>query len=399
MTDSFTILNVVGARPNMMKMAPLFAEMRRDLDLKPILVHTGQHYDYSMSKVFFEQLQMPEPDYNLEVGSGSHHAQTAEVLKRFGELTQELRPDLIVVVGDVNSTMACALVGAKELVPVAHIEAGLRSQDRTMPEEINRVVTDAVSDLLFTTEESAARNLSREGVAAEKVFFVGNLMIDSLVGALPLARQSPLKARLGLRPRGYAVVTLHRPANVDDPERLRETLEALGKIAEHLPVIFPVHPRTLQRIDAVRNQPEAERTSAAGLATGGWRISTGLNTIPPASYLDFIGLVDDAAMVITDSGGIQEETTYLGIPCLTYRENTERPVTLIQHGGTNQLVGTSPESLVDAAQQLLAQAGKPRQTIHEPPPKWDGKAAPRIVRILRDYLHGRADSGKTADGQ
>jgi UDP-N-acetylglucosamine 2-epimerase (non-hydrolysing) len=392
--DSFTILNVVGARPNMMKMAPLFAEMRRNPDLNPILVHTGQHYDYSMSKVFFEQLQMPEPDYNLEVGSGSHHAQTAEVIRRFGELAQELRPDLIVVVGDVNSTMACALVGAKELVPVAHIEAGLRSHDRAMPEEINRLVTDAVSDLLFTTEESAGINLACEGVPAEKICFAGNLMIDSLVTALPLARRSALKARLNLRPQGYAVVTLHRPATVDDPERLRGTLAAIREIAERIPVIFPVHPRTMQKMTAAgAGVPESRLPSPDDGPV------TGLFTMPPASYLDFVGLIEESALVITDSGGIQEETTYIGVPCLTYRENTERPATLIQHGGTNQLVGTNPRDLVDAAGQLLAGKVKPRRPDYEPPPLWDGKAAPRIVQKLRDYLAGRSELSKAAEAE
>jgi UDP-N-acetylglucosamine 2-epimerase (non-hydrolysing) len=391
--DPFTILNVVGARPNMMKMAPLFAEMRRNPDLNPILVHTGQHYDYSMSKVFFEQLQMPEPDYNLEVGSGSHHVQTAEVIRKFGELTQKLRPDLIVVVGDVNSTMACALVGAKDLVPVAHIEAGLRSYDRTMPEEINRLVTDAASDLLFTTEESAGKNLSREGVPAEKICFVGNLMIDSLVTALPLARKSALKARLKLRPQGYAVVTLHRPSTVDDPERLRGTLKAIREIAERIPVIFPVHPRTMQKMNAAGAlKPESLPEDEGGAVTG-------LFTMPPASYLDFIGLVEESAMVLTDSGGIQEETTYLGIPCLTYRDNTERPATLIQHGGTNQLVGTNPRDLVDAAEQLLAGKVKPRRPGYEPPPLWDGNAAPRVVQKLRDYLVSRSELSGAAEAE
>lgn len=379
--DLFRILNVVGARPNMMKMAPLFAEMRRHADLQPILVHTGQHYDYAMSRVFFEQLSMPDADYNLEVGSGSHHFQTAEVMQRFGELVQQLRPDLIVVVGDVNSTMACALVGAKEQVMVAHIEAGLRSKDRSMPEEINRIVTDSISDLLFITEESAAANLTHEGVDAEKVFFVGNLMIDSLVRALPLARQSALKAKLRLQPDSYAVLTLHRPANVDDPERLRRTLEAVAQIAEFIPVIFPVHPRTAQKL-ATLGCPSIREIDDAVLGKNAIWI------MPPASYLDFVGLVEGAAMVITDSGGIQEETTYLGIPCLTYRDNTERPVTVTS--GTNKLVGTNPENLVAAALEVLERKERRCSDSYEPPPLWDGGAASRIVRILRADLHRRA---------
>jgi len=307
---SLRVMNVVGARPNMMKMAPLFAEMRSDDFFEPILVHTGQHYDYDLSQVFFEQLHMPQPDYNLEVGSGTHHSQTAAVMERFGRLVQECRPDLIVVVGDVNSTMACALVGAKELIPVAHVEAGLRSGDRTMPEEINRIVTDAVSDLLFTTEEGAADNLRSEGIPQERIHFVGNLMIDSLVHGLDAARRSSLKAKMGLKARGYVVLTLHRPANVDDPERLLKTLKAVAEIAQEYPVVFPIHPRTKARIanlgfDGTREWREGIDVS-------------GILTIPPASYLDFIGLIDDAALVITDSGGLQEETTYLGVNCLTF---------------------------------------------------------------------------------
>ncbi len=384
----------------MMKMAPLVAEMRRFPDLQPILVHTGQHYDYAMSQVFFEQLQMPTPDYNLEVSSGSHHAQTAEVMKRFGELVQEERPDLIVVVGDVNSTMACALVPAKECVPVAHVEAGLRSNDRSMPEEINRVVTDAVSDLLFTTEESGGANLTREGIAATKVFFVGNLMIDSLVAALPLAQRSAIKRTLGLHPGSYAVITLHRPANVDDPERLGRTLGVISDIAQCIPVIFPVHPRTAQKIVAAGFKA-AQPVNGAPIGT------KGIWTMPPASYLDFIGLVEGAAMVMTDSGGIQEETTYLGVPCLTYRDNTERPVTVQQ--GTNQLVGTNPENLEAAARKLLADNPKRRVSVtpgfgtmglnadrHAPPPLWDGKTAPRIVQIMRDFLYRRTGAKRYA---
>jgi UDP-N-acetylglucosamine 2-epimerase (non-hydrolysing) len=374
--STFRVMNIVGARPNMMKVAPLFAEMRSVDFLEPILVHTGQHYDYELSQVFFEQLQMPQPNYNLGVGSGTHHSQTAMVMERFGRLVQECPPDLIVVVGDVNSTMACALVGAKELIPVAHVEAGLRSGDRTMPEEINRIVTDAVSDLLFTTEEGAADNLKREGIPQERIHFVGNLMIDSLVHGLDGARRSALKARMGLKARGYVVLTLHRPANVDDPTRLLKTLKAVAEIAREYPVVFPIHPRTKARIanlgfDGTREWSEGIEGS-------------GILTIPPASYLDFIGLVDDAALVITDSGGLQEETTYLGVDCLTFRENTERPVTLLH--GTNRLVGTEPSALLREAMTILHKPHPISQRKQVPPPLWDGKTAGRIVGVLQEYL-------------
>ena len=381
-TRMYRIMNIVGARPNMMKVAPLIAEMSRHVDLQPVLVHTGQHYDYSMSRVFFEQLNMPEPDYNLEVGSGTHHAQTAEILKRFGDLVDEDRPDMVVVVGDVNSTIACALVAAKESIPVVHVEAGLRSFDRSMPEEINRVLTDAISDLLFTTEESGNQNLAKEGVNQAKVHFVGNLMIDSLVGALDAARRSPLRGKLGLCKQGYAVLTLHRPSNVDDVSLLTRTLYAVREVSENLPVIFPVHPRTHHKILA---SGFSKINSWDGETAVGGR---GIWTMPPASYLDFLGLVDGAAMVITDSGGIQEETTYLGVPCLTYRDNTERPVSVTM--GTNRLIGADPSNIVRYASEVL-RSMLPRNGIaaHRIPPLWDGNAAPRIVSVLRRYLESR----------
>jgi len=374
---NFKIFNVVGARPNMMKMAPIMAEMRSHSELNPVLVHTGQHYDFAMSQVFLEQLKLGEPDYNLQVGSGTHHAQTAEVMRRFGELVQADRPDLIVVAGDVNSTMACALVGAKELIPVAHVESGLRSFDRTMPEEINRVVTDSVSDILFTTESSAAENLLHEGIDPNKIHFVGNAMIDSLIFALDTARKSTLRERLGVQQGGYIVLTLHRPANVDDPVRLPAALEAIAKISEDLPVIFPIHPRTAAR---------ATELGIAGMhAWDGTQTvaANGVWTMPPASYIDFLGLVDSAAMVVTDSGGIQEETTYLGVPCLTFRDNTERPVTVTE--GTNRLIGTDPENLLREARLTLSQSLQ-RAKCYTPPNLWDGHASERIVAIIRNYL-------------
>ena len=381
-SPAFRVMNIVGARPNMMKVAPLLAEMRRHSELQPVLVHTGQHYDYSMSQVFFDQLNMPEPDYNLEVGSGTHHAQTAEIIKRFGELMEKNRPDMVLVVGDVNSTIGCALVAAKESIPIVHVEAGLRSFDRGMPEEINRVLTDAISNLLFTTEESGNKNLAAEGVSADRVFFVGNLMIDSLVGALDVARKSGLRLKLGVRKKGYAVLTLHRPSNVDDPQQLTQTLAALAEIAREIPILFPVHPRTHQKILA--SEFSGMRAWDGETSIG----ACGIWTMPPASYLDFLGLVDSAAMVMTDSGGLQEETTYLGIPCLTYRNNTERPVTVVM--GTNRLVGSDPSNLVKHATEVLRNvASSNGSRSHVPPPLWDGKAAKRIVGILENYLRAR----------
>ena len=293
------IMSIVGARPNMMKIAPLLAELRLDKEIEPVLVHTGQHYDYSMSQVFFDQLRLPQPDYNLEVGPGEHFVQTADIMRRFGELVQRDRPDMVVVAGDVNSTVACALVAAKERIPVAHVEAGLRSFDRTMPEEINRILTDALSDLLFTTEESANRNLSNEGVDPGRVFFVGNLMIDSLISAIEQSRASLLRAELGLKAQGYAVLTLHRPSNVDNEEQLTRTLDVIAQFAQRIPVVFPAHPRTARNIEAARRTIglRAVRTWEGGELPG-----SGLWMMPPASYLDFLDLIQHAAMVITDSG-------------------------------------------------------------------------------------------------
>jgi UDP-N-acetylglucosamine 2-epimerase (non-hydrolysing) len=342
-----------------------------------------------MSQVFFDQLHMPEPNYNLEVGSGTHHAQTAEIIRRFGELVAKDRPDMVLVAGDVNSTIACAIVAAKENIPVVHVEAGLRSFDRSMPEEINRLLTDAISDLLFTTEESGNVNLANEGVPTEKVHFVGNLMIDSLVGALGLARESALRKELGLTPGNYAVLTLHRPSNVDDKGQLQRTLGAILEIAERIPILFPCHPRTAARIAAAGIQGfkawEAGPISDHGL----WLMA-------PASYLDFLGLVEGAALVLTDSGGIQEETTYLGVPCLTYRENTERPVTVTL--GTNKLVGSNPKRLLHEALDTLdrkAANGNGRAGV--PPPLWDGKTAQRIVEILKLYWCDRCRLGQLQD--
>ncbi len=371
------IMSIVGARPNMMKIAPLMAELRLHKEIEPVLVHTGQHYDYSMSQVFFDQLPLQPPDYNLEVGSGKHYTQTAEIMRKFGELVEHDRPDMVVVAGDVNSTIACALVAAKERIPVAHVEAGLRSFDRTMPEEINRILTDALSELLFTTEESANQNLSNEGVDPAKVFFVGNLMIDSLMSAMEMSRGSSLRSALGLNAQAYAVLTLHRPCNVDDKDQLMRTLDAIAQVAQRIPVIFPAHPRTAQNIEAAR---ATDGLRAVRTWNGKEIAGPGLWMMPPASYLDFLDLIQHAVMVITDSGGVQEETTFLGVPCLTYRNNTERPVTVSM--GTNRLVGRDPRRLLDSALNVLENGGLEGSALVRPP-LWDGQTASRIVRILK----------------
>lgn len=375
-------MNIVGARPNFVKMAPLIRAMKNCPELEPVLVHTGQHYDYRMSQVVFDQLGIPTPNYNLEVGPGSQHTQTAEIIKRFGELMQKDRPDMVVVVGDVNSTVSCALVAAKEGIPLAHVEAGLRSGDRRMPEEINRLLTDSISDLLFTTEASGNENLCREGVGIEKVFFVGNVMIDSLVHSIDMARSSLLKTKLALPRRGYGVLTLHRPANVDSVENLRAVLGAICQIAADVPVIFPVHPRT---------QPKIIAAGIDGINTwNGTQIigTSGLWMMEPAPYLDFLGIVDSAAFVITDSGGIQEETTFLGIPCLTFRDNTERPITVTH--GTNRLVGTTPGALLKEFAALRRNENSETRDHRRIPPLWDGHAAERIARVLVSYFQGCA---------
>ncbi len=394
MSDApYRVLNVVGARPNLMKVAPLLAEMRRCDDLCPILVHTGQHYDHRMSGTFFDELALPQPDYALAIGSGTHHQQTAEIVRVLGELIPQIKPDLMVVVGDVNSTMAAALVAAKERIPLAHVEAGLRSFDRAMPEEINRLVTDAVSDLLFTTEDSASANLLREGASAEKIFFVGNVMIDSLAQALRTTRRSDRLAGRSLMPGAYAVLTLHRPSNVDSETRLRDVLQAVAEIARDLPVIFPVHPRTEAHLggDGSVVLHPWDGHSPIG-ASGIWKM-------PPASYLDFVAWMDHAALVITDSGGIQDETTYLGVPCLTFRENTERPVT-VSHG-TNRVVGTDPANLVAAAKAVLRsnRTRAAHSNGHHPPLLWDGHTSPRIVQKLREFLHARSEEAQTKPGE
>ena len=356
---------VAGARPNFMKVAPLMWELGRRPGTEAFLVHTGQHYDRVMSHLFFEELSIPRPDVDLGVGSGSHAVQTAEVMKRFEPVLLDHRPDVVVVVGDVNSTVACALTAVKLGVPVAHVEAGLRSFDRTMPEEINRVLTDAISRWLFVTERSAVENLRREGIADDQVHFVGNVMIDTLLATRALCERSTILDDLGVAGRPYAVLTLHRPANVDDPRVFSGLMGAVERLQRELPIVFPVHPRTRKALDG---------SAAAGLP--------GLRLADPLGYLDFMKLLGDARLVLTDSGGIQEETTVLGVPCLTLRNNTERPVTVDQ--GTNVLVGLDPSRIVEAGLDALSAPVRPGRV----PELWDGRAASRIVDTLAVDLRG-----------
>ncbi len=353
------LLCVGGARPNFMKLAPLLHALRSDGAFHPLLVHTGQHYDHQMSGAFFRDLGLPEPDFYLGVGSGSHAQQTAEILRSFEPVVLDAKPDAVVVVGDVNSTIGCALVAAKLCVPVVHVEAGLRSFDRSMPEEINRILTDAISDLLLVSEPSGIENLKREGADPARIHLVGNLMIDSLRRHLEQSRELRMAERLHLAPRSYGVVTLHRPANVDDTGALAGIMEALAQIGDTLPLIFPVHPRTRSRLQTLETQPGRVRL------------------LEPLSYLEFLSLMSGAAAVFTDSGGIQEETTVLGIPCFTLRDNTERPITLAQ--GTNVLAGTTRDSILDAWRRHGLQ--RPAARV---PDLWDGQAAPRCVSALRN---------------
>jgi UDP-N-acetylglucosamine 2-epimerase (non-hydrolysing) len=366
---------VAGARPNFMKIAPLYARLREVRDLDTQIVHTGQHYDEAMSEVFFRQLGLPHPHISLTVGSAPHGAQTGRVLERFEAALIERQPAAVVVVGDVNSTLACALATAKLQYPdgsrplLVHVEAGLRSRDRSMPEEVNRVLTDAISDVLFITEESAAANLLHENVAASRIHFVGNVMIDCLVNAWPQIEAQCAWENLGLTPQTYGVVTLHRPSNVDRGDVLTKIVADLIDIARRLPLVFPVHPRT------------RERLRGAGMTD-----HSGIRLVDPLGYLEFMSLVSAAQIVITDSGGIQEETTYLSVPCLTLRDNTERPVT-ISHG-TNILVGSRPVDLARTAFDTLGRHEPPKP----PPPLWDGHASERIVQVLREVMNWRSDA-------
>jgi UDP-N-acetylglucosamine 2-epimerase (non-hydrolysing) len=349
---------VVGARPNFIKMASLIRELRRRPSCTGQLIHTGQHFSPEMSQSFFRELEIPEPDTNLGVAGGTHTQQTAEIMRRLEPVFAGSRPDIALVVGDVNSTLAAALVSAKMGIPIAHVEAGLRSFDRRMPEEINRLVTDALAAYLFTTEAAAEANLLAEGIPKERIFFVGNVMIDTLLRFRDKAAQSKVLERLDLHDKQYAVVTLHRPSNVDDSTQLNRLLDVLGKLAGRLPVVFPLHPRTQAKMEA-------------GALPG-----KGLILTPPLGYLDFLRLMSEARLVLTDSGGIQEETTILQVPCLTLRENTERPVTLEQ--GTNRLAGVEPEGILKAAWEVLDGAPLQGRT----PKFWDGKASSRILDVL-----------------
>ena len=369
------ILCIVGARPNFMKIAPIMrAFAQPDSVLRARLVHTGQHYDAAMKHAFFDQLHIPEPDVDLEVGSGTHAQQTADIMKRFEPVLDKALPLAVLVVGDVNSTIACALVAVKKGVPVIHVEAGLRSGDRGMPEEINRILTDQLSELLFITEVSAQDNLVREGVAKDKVHFVGNVMIDTLRYNL----NDAVPARTTLARAGchdpvssgsdYGLVTLHRPSNVDDPVVLARLLEVLGQISRRTPLLFPIHPRTEQRI------------ATAGLT--GLLEGSAITTLQPQGYLEMLGLMKDARVVFTDSGGIQEETTALGVPCITLRENTERPVTVSQ--GTNTVVGTSVERILACYEDVVTTGGK----LGRVPELWDGNAAVRIVQTINQWAAG-----------
>src|SRR6266851_690704 len=365
-TRMLKVIIVAGARPNFMKVAPIAAAMRRRHDeFQPLLVHTGQHYDETMSEAFFRDLEMPEPDVYLGVGSASHAAQTAAIMQAFEPVVIKEKPDWVLVVGDVNSTLACALVCAKLDVKVAHVEAGLRSRDRTMPEEINRVLTDQIADLLLTPSRDADQNLLAEGIPPERIRMVGNIMIDSLLGNLERAKQSNARADLGLQNKDYAVLTLHRPSNVDEVASFSRILDALEEIATRLPIIFPAHPRTRKMIAELGLTERIERTN-------------GLLAIDPVGYLDFLQLLSGARLVFTDSGGIQEETTVLGIPCITLRENTERPITVEM--GTNTITGTDPTKIVSAATHALE--NQSTQASPRVPPLWDGHTADRILDVL-----------------
>ena len=360
------VILVVGARPNFMKIAPIHAELERR-GIAQILLHTGQHYDENMSKVFFDDLGMPQPDIYLGIGSGSHATQTAKVMVEFEKVCKEHKPSMVVVVGDVNSTVACSMVCAKEWIPCAHVEAGLRSFDREMPEEINRLITDAIADYLLTPSPDGDENLRKEGVAEERIKRVGNVMIDSLFNNLERAKESTIHTELNIEKGNYGVLTLHRPSNVDEKEAFTQILDALEEIGSRIPLVFPLHPRTKSRAEQ-------------------FGLTNRLESIPnivltgPAGYLDFVALMAESKLVLTDSGGLQEETTALGIPCLTLRENTERPITVTE--GTNTIVGNDTQAILDAAFDILENGGKAGRI----PELWDGKTAQRIADIIQERI-------------
>lgn len=368
------ILCIVGARPNFTKIAPIIAAMKaKGKNISPYLLHTGQHYDEAMKASFFKQLGIPEPDVDLEVGSGSHAVQTADVMKKFEPVLDERNPAAVLVVGDVNSTIACALVAAKKGIAVIHVESGLRSYDREMPEEINRVLTDQISDLLFTTERSAHANLEKEGIAEERVVFVGNVMIDTLLKnvekAIPMEQTLSESGVENNFENGFGLITMHRPSNVDDEVVLTSLIETLVNLSKELPLIFPVHPRTKGHIEKFGLLDKIQNSQ--------------IILLPPLGYLHLLGFMKNAKVVLTDSGGIQEETTALGVPCITLRENTERPITIVE--GTNTIVGSDPDKIIEAFNDVMSSGGKAGRV----PEYWDGKAAERIVEYLDQWVEGR----------
>lgn len=356
---------MVGARPNFMKAAPIAHELTRR-DIEHVIVHTGQHYDAAMSGEFFDDLDLPRPTVNLEIGSDTHSRQTARIMIALEEVSERERFDLMIVVGDVNSTLAATLVAAKSQIPVVHVEAGLRSFDSTMPEEINRIVVDHTAQLLFTTEASANENLLKEGIPTERIHFAGNCMIDSLKKHLPKALNEKPWATFGLAQKSYGLLTLHRPSNVDEGGRFHALAESINEVSKRIPILFPLHPRTKQR-----------------LAASGIHFADSVHICPPLSYITFLGLMADAKLVLTDSGGIQEETTALGVPCLTLRDNTERPVTITE--GTNRLVGENPQAIRESV-ELILNGGWPRG---KQPRHWDGNAAVRVVDSIQEFMHAR----------
>ena len=360
------IICVCGARPNFMKIAPIMHAFEAHGGFDALLVHTGQHYDENMSRLFFDELGIPKPDVNLEVGSDSHAVQTADIMKRFEPVVVDFKPDYVLVVGDVNSTIACGLVAVKLGVKLIHVEAGLRSFDRTMPEEINRILTDSISDLLFVTEQSGVDNLSGEGIDSDRVYFVGNVMIDTLLANRAKAAQSEILEKLGLESKGYAVITLHRPSNVDDAEKLGQIVTAFEEIGKDMKLVFPIHPRTRNNI----------ADSEVGQRLEGIE---NLLLIEPVGYLDFLRLTSEAGLVMTDSGGIQEETTILDVPCMTLRENTERPVTISE--GTNRLVHVTSKDILKHYRQIVGGDG---DSDCGAPKFWDGKAAKRIAQVIAE---------------
>ena len=358
-----SVINVVGARPNFMKMAPVINELNK-LNIPSFLVHTGQHYDENMSKIFFEELELPEPDIYLGVGSGLHGEQTGKIMSEFEKICMRYNPKLVIVAGDVNSTLACALAAKKLNIAVAHIESGLRSFDNSMPEEINRILTDRISDLLFTTEVSGNTNLLKEGILKKKIHFVGNCMIDSVSRFIPNAKKKNPWFKYGLKGNDYCLITLHRPSNVDSQDNIKKIVTMLNRMSEEIHILFPLHPRT---------QNSLKKCAIV--------LSDKIKLLDPLPYIEFLGLMTKAKLVITDSGGIQEETTHLGIQCITVRNNTERPVTV--ELGTNHLAGTNSDKVLSIFQQILNGKIKRGQI----PSKWDGKASLRIGHIIFDYLN------------